>query len=111
MTFYEAKTRIVDEERLIDSKSFKKFVAFMALFMIGVCLALNLLILATLGKAYIWCALATIACISIFFTIFKMILEDNNSFITAINVSKFFIVPYIVLIAEYLIFRVLGFIY
>ena len=109
MTYYTAKQKIVEEQRLIDAKSFRKFVIFIALFLIGVCFMVDMLVWGVASRPILWVALVTLMFIIIFFSIFNMILEDNNSFLTAIKISKLFWLPYILSIGEFLLLKLTGF--
>lgn len=109
MTYYNAKQKIVEEQRLIDAKAFRRLTIFMALLLIGVCFMIDMLVWATLSRPYLWVIIVTIACIIIFFSIFNMIVENNHSILLAYKVSKFFIVPYILAILEFLLLSLTGF--
>lgn len=109
MTYYAAKTKIVDEQKVVDAKTFRKFTIFLALLMIGVSFMLDMLVWCTLSRPFLWVLLITVACIVIFFSVFNMIVENNNTILGAYKVSKFFIVPYILSIVEFLVLRLTGF--
>ena len=109
MTYYNAKQKIVEEQKLIDAKAFRRLTLFMALLMIGVSFMVDMLVWATLSRPFLWVIIVTIACIIVFFSVFNMIVENNHSILFAYKISKFFIVPYIFAIAEYFILSLTGF--
>lgn len=109
MTYYNAKRKIVDEQRLIDAKTFRRFTIFMALLIIGVSFMIDMLVWATLSRPYLWVILTTIACIVIFFSVFNMVVENNHSILFVYKLSKFFAVPYVLAIGEFLLLSLTGF--
>ena len=107
MTYQKIKDTLVNEKNIMTEKDFKKLLISMGLSFMGFMLALNIVVVATIGLSF--SILIGIIGVVMFMVLLDFLIEESEKIPKIRKLTKFWWITYILAFVVWLSLKYLGF--